>query len=195
MNLLKNFLTSGTSIRPGLKREETLAVVLHFVGGRSKQTAKQIRDYFESLADSTRIASAQFCIGYQGEIVQTMPEDERAYHVGHAGIKDPASGKFYTDWAREKFGKYASDPNYSPSYCTIGIEMCHSETDGRFSKETLSSCQDLCVYLFDRYKLDPSRDLTTHKAIVGYKSCPLWFCTHPEDFDDFKNGLVMRMKG
>jgi N-acetylmuramoyl-L-alanine amidase len=195
MNLTKDYLTINPSNRPGIVRAETLAVVLHFVGGKSKQTAKQIRNYFESLANGPRIASAQFCIGWQGEIIQTMPENERAYHVGHAGVKDPASGKFYTDWARAKFGKYTTDPLFSPSYCTIGIEMCHTEQDGRFSKETLSACQDLCVYLFDLYKLDPATDLTTHKLTVGWKQCPLWFCTHPEDFDDFRNGLSIRMKG
>jgi hypothetical protein len=51
MNITKDYLTINPSNRPGIVRAETLATVLHSVGGKSKQTAKQIRNYFESLAN------------------------------------------------------------------------------------------------------------------------------------------------
>lgn len=193
MTIIDDFLSIDRFTRIGYKRLETKAVALHWVAGKPKQTAKNIKDYFESLKGGPRYASTQFIIGWEGEILQTMPDDERAHHVGHGGLKDPVSGKYYTDFARSFYGKYATDPNFSPSYCTIGIEMCHVSPDGRFTKETLSSAMDLCVYLFGKYKLDPRIALLTHEMITG-KQCPYWFHKHPEDFQDFKNGLIMRLQ-
>jgi N-acetylmuramoyl-L-alanine amidase len=195
IEIKEDFLTPSQYTRPGYKRAETLGVVLHWVAGRKKQTAKNIKDYFESLRKGPKYVSTQYVIGWQGEILRLMPDDERAYHVGHAGIVDPVSGKYYTDYARSAFGFYATNPKFSPSYCTIGIELCHSEDTGQFTKETLTSAKELCVYLFQKYKLDPRYHLTTHEGIVGWKYCPLWFHKHPEDFVDFNNGLTMALRG
>jgi N-acetylmuramoyl-L-alanine amidase len=196
MNIIDDFLTINPVTRSGYKREETLAVVLHWVGGVAKKSAKGIRDWIESLKDGKQYLSIQYSVGWKGEIIRCMPDEERAYHVGCAGVPDPVSGKFYTDYARETFGKYATDNNYSPSYCTIGIEMCHMEDDGRFSKETLNSTMELCVSLFKKYpNLNPYKNLCTHQQIVGWKNCPLWFTSHPEDFKDFQHGLALNLKG
>lgn len=196
MTIFKDYLAIDPFTRPGgYLRNDTLGVVLHWVAGQPKQTAKGIKNYFETLKGGPRYASSQYVIGWKGEVLQLMREQERAHHVGHAGKKDPVSGKFYTDYARNTFGIYANDPRFSPSYCTIGIEMCHEFPDGRFSKETLQSALELCIDIFKRYpKLDPYLHLTTHEKIVGWKFCPLWFHSHPEDLEDFKRGLVMALK-
>lgn len=193
MVITDNFLTVNKYIRPGIKRKDTLAVVLHWVDGTAKKSALNIKDYFETLPAKQIYGSTQYVIGWQGEAIRMMPEAERANHCGSMKI-DPASGKIYTDLSRELFGFYATDPLYSPSYCTIGIEMCHEFSDGRFSKATLTSAMDLCVEIFKRYpNLDPMKHLVTHEEVVGYKFCPLWFVKHPNDFLDFKRGLAMRL--
>jgi N-acetylmuramoyl-L-alanine amidase len=192
MNIVKDYLTPN--LFTGYKRDKTLAIALHWPDGIIKQTAKGIRNYFDSLPAIKRYASTQFAIGWKGEIIQMMDIDKRAYHLESKKV-DPVSGKLYTDYARSAFGIYATNPVYSPSYCTIGIEMCHEFPDGRFSRDTLQSVQDLCVYLFKMYpNLDPEKDLTTHEAVVGWKWCPLWFHSHPEDLDDFKHGVAMKLK-
>jgi N-acetylmuramoyl-L-alanine amidase len=195
MEVMKDFLTIDPYTRSGYKRTTTLAVVLHWVAGQPKQTAKGIRDYFESLKGGPKFASIQYVVGWQGEILQLMEENERAYHVGHAGKKDPVSGKFYTDEARALFGMYATNPDFSPSYCTIGIEMCQEHSDGRFSKDTLAATLKLCTDIFKRYPhFNPYVNLTTHEKITGWKPCPLWFHSHPEDFVDFQRGLAMGLQ-
>jgi N-acetylmuramoyl-L-alanine amidase len=193
MNITDNFLTINPYSRSGYKRPETLAVVLHWVGNAG-QSAFAVRDYFESLKDGInvggkpRYASAQFVIGIDGSIIRTMPDDEIAYHCGCGGKIDPASGKFYTEQSRRLFGtKYTMDP-YSPSYVTVGIEMCHKTWTGEFTMETLESATELTKTLFYRYsKLeDPSTQIMTHFSVVGHKPCPLWFYNHPGDLTTFQ---------
>jgi N-acetylmuramoyl-L-alanine amidase len=154
-----------------------------------------VRDYFESLKNGLlvggrpRYASAQYIVGLNGEIIRTMPEGEVAYACGAAGIADPASGKFYTDEARELFSAmYCKDP-YSPNYVTINIEMCHPDWTGKFMSQTEESTLELVVDLFKRHpKLDdPHRQLTTHQRIVGHKPCPRWYSQYPDEFHKFQD--------
>jgi len=186
MNIQRDLLTVNPFSRPGKKLSGVKAVVMHWVANTGS-TAKQNRNYFESLKTQSlnnpnaRYASTQFIVGIEGEALQCVPCDEMAYHVG---------AKTYTPEALGRLGHY-------PNNCTIGIELCHPEDDGRFSAETLSTAVELCATLCIQFNLDPLRDIWTHHGITG-KICPKWFVDHPEKFEDFKRdaaAALARLKG
>ncbi|MDR2607580.1 MAG: N-acetylmuramoyl-L-alanine amidase [Treponema sp.] len=157
------------------------ALVVHWTGN-PRTTAKQNRDYFESIKmqslndASARYASAHFIVGISGEVIQCLPSDELAYHVG---------AKSYTPEALGCLGTY-------PNNCTVGIELCHREADGRFSTETLLAAKELCALLCVQFGLSPVKDIWRHFDITG-KDCPKWFVNHPEEFESFKDIVIVAM--
>lgn len=199
MNIIQDHIPINQYSRPGIRRKTTLAVAWHWVG-KPMQTAKMVRDYFASLAkpynpDKPIYASAQFIIGMDGEIIQCMPIDEVAYHAGSSQV-DPDSGKIYTDLARKLLGTQYCGLQYTPNHATIGIELCHKDWQGEFSDKTLDSLVELTAWLFDEYKptlIDPKKQILTHKLIVGWKSCPLWFSDHPEHFEYTKERVRQKL--
>jgi N-acetylmuramoyl-L-alanine amidase len=177
MNIQKDLLTISPFSRPGKKLIGVKGIVVHWTGNPGS-TAKQNRNYFESLKTQSsngdrgppRWASAHFIAGLSGEAVQCIPADETAYHAG---------ADSYTPEALERLGSY-------PNNCTIGIELCHPGTDGRFTEETLQAAAELCALLCAEFSLDPVKDIWRHYDITG-KDCPKWFVSSPEDFQKFKN--------
>jgi N-acetylmuramoyl-L-alanine amidase len=173
MNIQRDLLTVNPFSRPGKKLTDIKALVVHWTANAGS-TAKQNRDYFgslktQSLNAASRYASAHFIVGLAGEVVQCIPCEEMAYHVG---------AKAYTPEALGHLGHY-------PNNCTIGIELCHPTADGRFTADTLRAAEELCATLAVQYDLDPFRDIWTHHGITG-KHCPRWFVDHPGDFEEFK---------
>jgi N-acetylmuramoyl-L-alanine amidase len=181
MNIQRDLLTVNPFSRPGKTLSGVKAMVIHWVANPGS-TAKQNRDYFENLKKqslndaSARFASAHFVAGISGEAVQCIPTEEMAYHVG---------AKLYTPKALSRLGYY-------PNTCTIGIELCHPAADGKFTEETIQAAAELCALLCVQFSLDPVRDIWTHHGITG-KNCPKWFVDHPEEFDTFKQGVVITM--
>lgn len=197
MRITEKFLTVNPYSRSGYSRQDTLAVVVHWVANPG-QSAIAVRDYFESLKKGTlvdgvhRYASTQYIIDLTGEIIRTMPENEIAYHCGSSGKFDPASGKEYTDLSRKLFGvKYTNHP-YSPSYATIGIEFCHPDWTGKYLSQTLDASKELIVDIFSRYPSlkNPMEQIIMHKEVVGWKECPKWFCDNPKDFEAYKKDIA-----
>jgi N-acetylmuramoyl-L-alanine amidase len=186
VDIQRDLLTVNAFSRPGKKLSGVKALVVHWVANAGS-TAKQNRNYFESLKNqrlnnaSARFASAHFIAGFSGEVVQCIPVEEMAYHVG---------AKTYTPEALSRLGHY-------PNNCTIGIELCHPTGDGYFTPETELAAAELCALLCLQAKLDPARDIWTHHAITG-KYCPKWFVDYPERFDDFKESVaaaLVRVRG
>jgi N-acetylmuramoyl-L-alanine amidase len=182
MNIQRDLLTVNPFSRPGRKLDSVKALVVHWVANAGS-TAKQNRDYFESLKGQTlndasaRFASAHFIAGIYGEAIQCIPSEEMAYHAG---------AKTYTPEALSRFGHY-------PNNCTIGIELCHPKPDGQFSAETLKTAAELCALLCIQFGLDPQKDIWTHFGITA-KYCPKWFVDHPEDFERFKMAAALAME-
>jgi N-acetylmuramoyl-L-alanine amidase len=177
MNIRRDLLTVNPFSRPGKKLSGVRALVIHWVANAGS-TAKQNRDYFESLKKqslndaSARFASAHFITGISGEVVQCIPCEEMAYHVG---------AKSYTPEALGRLGHY-------PNNCTVGIELCHPEPDGRFTAATLNAAAELCASLCTQFGLAPVNDIWTHHAITG-KNCPRRFVACPGEFEEFKQGV------
>jgi N-acetylmuramoyl-L-alanine amidase len=165
-------LTKNQFSRPGALLKYVGGVVLHWVAN-PQTTAMNNRNYFESLKNQNseckdaRYASAHFIIGIQGEVIQCLPENEVAYHVG---------AKEYTPLALQNLGTY-------PNNDTLGIELCHNDWTGAFSKETLTAARELVSELLERHKLTGG-DVYRHFDITG-KECPLFFVRNENEWQKF----------
>lgn len=187
MEIVQDFLTLNKFSRPGLKRPKTAGLVVHWVNNPGT-SAQFNRDFFQSLKSGLQgtsgdwYASTQYIIGIDGEAIQTMPASEVAYHVG---------SRTYTKPAKEVFGQYTEYP-YSPNYITIGVELCHPDSTGKFTLDTLDSATELFTNLCYTYHLS-GNDIYRHFDITG-KKCPKYFVDNPEEFEEFKQEVEKEMK-
>lgn len=157
----EEFLTVNPYSRPGTQIKEVNNIVVHYVANPGS-TAEDNRNYFEGLAESGETyASSHYVIGLEGEIIQCVPLNEVAY--------------------------CSNDRNDD----TISIEVCHPESDGKFTEDTYNSLVMLCAWLCDAYQLKSS-DLIRHYDITG-KICPKYFVDNPDKWDDFKSDVKKMM--
>ncbi|MDR2774786.1 MAG: N-acetylmuramoyl-L-alanine amidase [Tannerella sp.] len=180
MEIKQNLLTKNQFSRPGTLLQGVWGVVLHWVAN-PQSTAVGNRNYFENLKSQpyetekdkkkARFASVHFVIGLQGEIIQCLPENEMAYHMGAAKYTPRALG----------------DLSSYPNNCTIGIELCHIDWDGKFTPETLKTTKELILDLCKRYNLG-KHNIYRHYDITG-KDCPQYFVTYKYRWIDFLESL------
>jgi N-acetylmuramoyl-L-alanine amidase len=195
MKVTQRFLSINDYTRDGKLLKEMLGVILHWTGPNG-HTARQVWGYFENNCTKDKhYSSAQYIIDFTGEIIQCIPDNERAFHCGSSLI-DPVSEVIYTDWAREKFNKHANIEKYndpkkikvSPNNCTIGIEMCSINDKGDFKDATIASAIELVSYLL--YKNKKNSDCVgTHNMVVGWKDCPRLWVNKSYLFDAFINDV------
>ena len=185
MTIIQRLLTPNKWSRPQRRIKEVLGIVMHWTAN-PKANAEQNRNYFDSRKHGNDgYGSAHYIIGQNGVVIQCIPIEEIAYHCG-SSQKDPASNKFYTDYARKKFKYYAESwQTNSPNYCTVGIELCPTDYEGHFTDTTINSAVALCASLCKHFNLKAD-DITTHHAIVGWKDCPRLWVRHPELLDAFR---------
>lgn len=130
-NWTEDFLTKNQYSRPGYNLPEVKNIFVHYVANPGT-SAKQNRDYFDSLGESgERSASAHFIINLDGQIIQCVPLNEVAYAV--------------------------VDRNYD----SISIECCHPDEEGKFTQETYDSLLKLLRWLLDVYDLS-CQDVLRH---------------------------------
>lgn len=186
MTITDDFLTINEYSRPGKKLKEILAVIMHWTAN-PLASAKANRDFFNSKKTGmSGYGSSHYIIGLQGEIIRCIPENEVAYHCGSSQL-DPASGKIYTNLARQKFPSY-TNANSSPNFCTLGIELCPVDWEGNFKTETIESATELCADILRRHKLT-TEDILTHQQVVGWKDCPKLWVDNPNMFELFKENV------
>jgi len=170
MNLIVDHIEKNPFSRPGEKLVKVKAIIWHYTAC-PKASAKNIRDYFNNLKKQTeyksRYASAHYAID-EKEIIEIIPTDEVAYHVGAPKNK-------YTEIAKS-FG------NISPNYYTIGIELCHDRDDGYINNATLVNAVLLTQELLSKFNLT-TENLFRHYDITG-KNCPKYFV---ENIIEWKN--------
>jgi len=189
MNITDALLTNKIP-RPQVPLDLVKAIVLHWPAVL-RQRAMEVRNYWEG--ETNKVGSAHFVIDIDGTILRTIPETEKAYAVGST-LNDPASKRVYTDMARNIFGDYASGLlDTSPNRCTISMELCHVGSDGLMTSETVISAIELCAELCKRYNLTPFTEVITHHDVVGWKDCPRWFVLHPDDLDEFRRNVSIKM--
>lgn len=147
-------------------------IIMHWIGV-PRQRANQVWQFFEDRKNgNTGYGSAHFIIDLTGDIIQSIPQDEMAYHVG---------SKTYTEYATEYISSY-------PNNSTLGIEMCHTSWEGEMTDNTWKMSKLLAYLLLMEYNLDVSK-IKTHHDVVGWKECPRWFVSFPEEFDRFKDEI------
>lgn len=142
-------LTNHNRPRKLLKKKK--GIVVHWTANENaKANAKANRDYFNS---TTRACSAHYIVDSE-TIIQCVPDDELAYHVGASK---------YTD-----AGNKIKEGAYGPNFFLIGVEMCVNK-DGVWSK-TYENTVELVAHLLKKHNLSII-DLYRHYDITG-KDCP-----------------------
>ena len=166
----KMFLTNHN--RSKKKLVKLKGIVIHWTANTNKgANAMANRNYFNTTQNSV---SAHYIVD-DGNIVQCVPDDEIAYHVG--ATKYTAIG----ERIREK--------PYSPNYYLIGIEMCVN-SDGDWDK-TYQNTVELTSFLLKKYKLSID-DLYRHYDITG-KDCPKMMI-NATDWLKFKRRVIEEMR-
>lgn len=155
---------------------------VHWVAKPGQRALDVIRFWQDRQLGFTDYGGGHYIVDLDGTIYNTIPPDEKAYHVG--------SKQGYTSFIIKKLGPFG--PLW-PNDMSMGIEMCHIDWEGRYSDKTFDSAVELFAYYCNVYEWDPYGDVITHKYVVGWKDCPLWFTKHPEDFDGFRTKIKNRM--
>jgi len=149
--LTEMFLDESAKGRPG-KKIHPKGLVVHWTANTGRgANARANRNYFNH---TDRSVSAHYVVDDK-EVVQCLPEDEMAYHVG---------AKTYKEKAVHELSGYPND-------CTIGIEICVN-ADGDF-KKTLKNVIALAADICKRYGWC-RENLWRHYDITG-KDCPRFF--------------------
>lgn len=174
MTIERQLLTGNSFSRCGrLLAGSVRGIVIHWVANPGS-SAQANRNYFEGLkkqrqTDNARYASAHFIVGLNGEVIQCLPVNETAYHVGAVSYRAGIS---------EKLSSY-------PNNCTIGIELCHPDWSGRFTDNTYGSAVELTGTLLKQFELNPQKDVYRHFDITG-KDCPKFFVNNEAAWTRFK---------
>lgn len=92
-------------------------------------------------------------------------------------------------------------PESEIAYCSnsantysISIENCHPTADGHFNAATYKSLVELTADICERYKLNPLTDVIRHYDVTG-KACPLWYVSHPDEWEQFKRDVAKFIQG
>lgn len=181
MNIIKRLIGYNPYSRPMRKLKEVKGLVVHWIGVPQSR-AEVIRNNFENAHGN--YASAHYIIDYlTGHIVQAIPDDEVAFHVG--------ANKYQKWWEATKLG--------NPNNYMVGIECCISDSDkipvdyankekyldlGKPSTIQYENLAEFCADFLARYKLTID-NLYRHYDITG-KPCHLWFYKNEKEWIKFK---------
>lgn len=131
-----DLLTPNKNSRPQIPLDHIKGIVIHYTAN-PESTAKDNRDYFESLQNSQETqASSHFIVGLDGEVIQCIPSSEVAYA--------------------------SNDRNVD----TLSIETCHPDESGEFNTETYASLVQLTGWLCERFEV-PAEEVIRHYDVTG----------------------------
>jgi N-acetylmuramoyl-L-alanine amidase len=164
INIDEKLLTISTMSRPGIKLDSVKKIVLHYVQNHGS-TAIANRNYFENLKHQDRVSvSSHYIVGFEGEIIKIIPENEIAYHSGSKEVNRKS----------------------------IGVECTQPDSSGKLLPKTYNSLIELLADISERYNLDPFVDIIRHYDVTG-KNCPKYYIDNPLEFDKLKNDVKNRM--
>jgi N-acetylmuramoyl-L-alanine amidase len=189
MKIIEKLLTVNPYSRPGRPLAMIRGIILHHTD-MPMQRALTTWNFFErDCPQNKHYSSAHYIVDLNGDIYHAIPDGEVAYHCG-SSLVDPGSGRIYTNWARQKFGRFCENPaGNSPNNCAIGIELCVLDGEGNFSPETLGAARELVAKLLKDTWLITIEEVGTHYLTVGWKDCPRLWTRYPEKFREFKDSV------
>lgn len=146
--------------RPG-KTYKKNKIVIHWVGNPGTTAAGNagwMRNIHRN--PDPKHVSWHYTIGLDGEIEKTLTEDELGYH--------------------------ASSWRYNKS--SIGIECCHPDDSGEFTRATYDALVGLVRDIMIRKKI---KKVLRHYDCprTPRKVCPKWFVDHPDAWYQFLNDI------
>lgn len=178
--IITNLLTPNNYSRPQKKLNSIKALVIHYVANPNS-SALANRNFFENRKNgNTGYGSAHEIIDLNGDVLICIPDNEMSYNCG---------SDTYTDRKTNELG------NSNPNYVTYGIECTHINNTGKMSDATYNTLIERCADLCIKYKLDPLKNIWTHKEVVGWKDCHLWFVKNPNEWIKFKNLVSNKIYG
>jgi len=191
MKILTQYIPISKYTRPNIKLVKIKGLVIHWIGV-SQPKASVIRNNY---VRSKSFASTQYIIDYEnGDIIQCMPENEMAYHVGESS---------YTELARKTIGAY-------PNSYLVGIECCIAKKSkyipipnnysdltkyddlGEPSAELYKNLVEFAADFCKRNNLDPLTQIYRHYDITG-KICHRYYVAHEDKWEEFKQDVYNKM--
>lgn len=149
--LVEMLLDNKAAGRPG-HRINPKGLVVHWTANTAETAdADNNRNYFNF---SGLAVSAHYIVDDK-KVVQCLPEDEMAYHVG----------------ANRYMAKAQKELSWYPNNCTLGVEICVNSR-GNF-KKTIENAAALCADICRRHGWT-SKQLWRHYDVTG-KDCPKFF--------------------
>jgi N-acetylmuramoyl-L-alanine amidase len=160
MNIEENLLTVNLMSRPGIKLDSVNKIVVHYVKNHGSSAIAN-RNYFENLKYQDRVSvSAHYIIGFEGEIIRAIPEDEVAYHSGNKEVDRKS----------------------------ISVECTRPDSTGKMATSTYDSLVKLLTHISKKYNLNPLTDIIRHYDVTG-RDCPKYFVDNPLEFEKLKNDV------
>lgn len=152
-------ITPNKWSRPQTKIGTIKNIVVHWIGNAGS-TAENNAKYFDSLKDGRgTYASSHYIIGNDGVVIRCVPENEVAYHASKANSH------------------------------SIGIEVCHPDSTGKYTDLAYKSLVELLVDLCERYKLEPTQAIIRHYDVTG-KDCPRYYVKNTEAWNKLRQDVV-----
>lgn len=181
----KEHIDKGKESRPGKKLKEVKAIVIHWTGV-PKQSWQTVRKWWDDDTNGV-YGSAHYIIDMSGNIIECIPSDEVAYHVGSKADQ-------YTDFAKHYFGENVCSNYDSPNNYCIGIEKIPVDSDGNYTDKTENATIGLAVALLKKYGLTTDNLLMhSHIRKIQYKTCPKKEATDPAEWGEFKLKVKERL--
>jgi N-acetylmuramoyl-L-alanine amidase CwlA len=134
----QNFIPRGKPARPCIKLANPASITIHWVGPYPNQTPEIVRNWWLNGPDGKGIEASAHFIVKDERIMQCIPLSEVAWHCGSKG-----------------------------NYSSIGIEVIPSNTEGRFSDQSIDTLI-YCISTLPKVKLLRHYDWTQ-------KNCPLYY--------------------
>lgn len=165
---IKQALLTNPAARPRRKITPK-GLVVHWVANPGT-SAMANRNYFENgvSEEKQNWASAHYVVD-DNNIIQCIPDDEMAYHVGATTYNQATLKKFGTTY---------------PNDCLIGIEMCHTDWDGHYGAGTWANAVWLAAHLCLKWGFTPN-EIVRHYDVT-WKECPRLMVRDPAVFEKFK---------
>ncbi len=174
MTIIRDYITSGTKRRSGLKNKGIKFLVAHDTGNPNS-TAWQNVNYFKNSANEMSASAHTFIDDLN--VIECIPLDEKAWHVWYSVQTDN--------------NKYGTDANDS----AIGIELCYFPEDKERTQKAYDNYVKYMADLCKEYSLDPLKHISGHFQLdPARKTDPMnAFNVIGKKFDDFLKDVAKQV--